>query len=331
MRESRPERQTTSCGGETGPFGSLAGLPARLRRPQVRDLAWTLLSPPLLASTAWPQRHPLAASHWAYEPTCLADWLQALDACSTPLDAWLAQHPTRRLGLYYERLWQFALHQAPGVRLLAANLPIRQGSTTLGELDLLLQDLEGVHHLELAVKLYLGSTGSPGQQPPRWIGPGRHDRLDGKLERLERHQLPLSRSPAARTTFDRLGLGMAELQAGYWLGGYLFYPWPNGCPSPAGANTAHLRGRWLARRDWPEFLASAPAGHWQPLPRHAWLAPARVETADLWPRGVLQAWYAGLESATPAHLLVRLTANEAGEWVEAERIFLVGDSWPLPL
>lgn len=328
MRESRAERQTTSNGGEAGPFGSLADLPARLRQPQVRDLAWTLLSPPLLAATAWPQRHPLAASDWAHNPAGLADWLRALDACSTPLDTWLAQHPTRRLGLYYERLWQFALNQAPGVRLLAANLPIRLGSNTLGELDLLLQDAEGVHHLELAIKLYLGPAGSPEQHPARWIGPGRHDRLDLKLEHLERHQLPLSSSPAARAILNQLGV--ADLQASCWLGGYLFYPWPDGCLPPAGANPAHLRGRWLARRDWPNFLAGASAGCWQPLPRHAWLAPARIETADLWPPAILQDWYAGLAPDAPAQLLARLTADSAGEWLEAERVFLVGDSWPAP-
>ena len=42
-----------------------------------------------------------------------------------------------------ERLWQFALCQAPDIDLLVANLPIRQGSHTLGELDLLLRDRDG--------------------------------------------------------------------------------------------------------------------------------------------------------------------------------------------
>ncbi|CAN1601753.1 protein of unknown function [Pseudomonas mediterranea] len=29
----------------------------------------------------------------------------------------------QRLGLYYERLWQFAVQHAPGIELIAANLP----------------------------------------------------------------------------------------------------------------------------------------------------------------------------------------------------------------
>ncbi|WP_369603937.1 DUF1853 family protein, partial [Klebsiella quasipneumoniae] len=39
--------------------------------------------------------------------------------------------------------------------LLAANLPIRRAGHTLGELDMLIRDRDGVHHLELAIKLYL--------------------------------------------------------------------------------------------------------------------------------------------------------------------------------
>jgi len=327
MRETLPERQTTSNGGVTGPFGSLAGLPAHLRQPRVRDLAWVLLSPPLLETLAGVQRHPLAASGWAQEPGLLADWLQALDACSAPLDSWLEQHPTRRLGIYYERLWQFALSQAPEIRLLAANLPIRQGSSTLGELDLLIEDAEGTHHLELAVKLYLGSAGRSGRSPALWIGPNHSDRLDLKLERLAHHQLPLSSGPAALSALKALGI--AAPRAGCWLGGYLFYPWPDGCPPPARANPLHLRGRWLIRHDWPDFLAGARGGRWQPLPRHAWLAPARIETAELWAPEALEAWYAELGPSAPVQLLARLTRSEDGTWQEAERVFLVDDAWPL--
>ncbi|MFL6534769.1 MAG: DUF1853 family protein, partial [Pseudomonas sp.] len=137
-------------------FPELLDLPRRLRHPEVRDLAWVIIAPPMLIDTPWPQRHPLAGSDWVQQPHRLEHWLRQLDRDSYPLLQCLSQGRTRRLGLYYERLWQFAVQHAPGIEWIAANLPIRREGHTLGELDLLLRDGEGVHHLELAIKLYLG-------------------------------------------------------------------------------------------------------------------------------------------------------------------------------
>ena len=134
------------------PFPSLSALPLQLRTPTVRDLAWVILSPPLLAETQWPHRHPLSGSDWVQQPEALEAFLKQLDQDGSALSDWLARSSTRRLGLYYERLWQFAIQQAPGVELLEANLPIQGEGRTLGELDLLLGDRHGVHHVELAIK-----------------------------------------------------------------------------------------------------------------------------------------------------------------------------------
>ena len=158
------------------PLSLLADLIHQLRHAAVRDLAWVLISPPLLSNPPRPQRHPLSASPWMRSPDLLADWLLTLDRDASSLEHWLAQSSVRRLGLYYERLWQFALHAAPGVEVLAANLPIRDGGHTLGELDLLLRDEQGVHHLELAIKLYLGPERAGGELLSHWLGPGSHDR-----------------------------------------------------------------------------------------------------------------------------------------------------------
>lgn len=308
------------------PFTSLIDLPSQLRQPAVRDLAWVLLSPPLLTQTPWPQRHPLTASDWSQQPDALADWLQSLDADSHALQQWLSQSSIRRLGLYYERLWQFALHAAPGIEVLAANLPIRQQGHTLGELDMLLRDDQGVHHLELAIKLYLGQPHCSGAEPAHWLGPGSHDRLDIKLAHLGQHQLPLSARPEAQHRLTELGI--QQPQAGLWLGGYLFYPWQQPVyAAPQNGNPTHLRGRWLHRADWPGFAMHNP-GHWQPLARHAWLASARIDEEHLWTREQFSQWLAALPSDANAQLLVRLLEGPQRCWLEAERVFLVNDHWP---
>ncbi len=306
------------------PFTALADLPRHFSEPAVRDLAWTLLSPPLLARTPWPQRHPLIASSWATEPGLLADWLQRQDENPHALHEWLSRSSVRRLGLYYERLWQFALHAAPGIEILAANLPIRQGGHTLGELDLLLRDASGVHHVELAIKLYLGR---PPSAPEHWIGPGGRDRLDLKLDHLATHQLPLSGSPQARQALEMLT--RAPIQASMWLGGYLFYPHDRDHPPPTGAEPAHLRGAWLHRRQWPGLQARYPDAHWQPLPRNAWLAPAIRPATQAWSAQDLQAWMDGLAVDAGAQLLVDLQPDGNGAFTERQRIFLVADDWPI--
>lgn len=307
------------------PFTALAALPRHLRQNVVRDLAWVLLSPPLLAQAPWRQRHPLSASGWAAEPPRLARWLEGLDAAPGELENWLSLGSSRRLGLYYERLWQFALARAPGIRLLGANLPVRVAGQTLGELDLLLQDDEGVHHLELAIKLYLGPRHGQGDDASQWLGPGSLDRLDLKLEHLAQHQLPLSSNPECRPLLE--GLGAWPASAELWLGGYLFYPWPGDCTAPLGADGEHLRGRWLRRSEIADFLAQSPEAAWQPLERQSWLAPALCEEADRWPRERLEHWLQELPVDAPARMLVRLE-NDGEHWEERERVFLVSDRWP---
>ncbi|BDM24095.1 MULTISPECIES: DUF1853 family protein [Pseudomonas] len=321
MGETTGQRQT-GYARSMMPFAELHELPRRLRRPAVRDLAWTLLSPALLSAPPCPQRHPLAGSAWVGDPQRLHDWLRALDADDLPLRDWLAKITSRRLGLYYEGLWQFALAQAPGVELLASNLAIRAGGRTLGELDILLRDGEGTHHLELAIKLYLGPTVDDGRDPAHWLGPGCHDRLGSKLAHLAGHQLPMSGDSQSREALAAVGVD--QVQAHLWLGGYLFYPWPGQARPPAGANPQHLRGRWARRSDWH----MAADEHWQPLARHAWLAPARVEADECWTVQRSGDWLKQLDEHAPAQLLVRLEPDDEGAWQEAERLFLVADSWP---
>ncbi len=303
----------------------LAELLPRLAHPEVRDLAWALLSPPLLSDTPAPQRNPLAASRWAERPAELADWLLSHDSQPGALQAWLAQRSVRRLGLYYERLWQFALSQAPDVELLVANLPVREGGRTLGELDLILLDAEGVHHLELAVKFYLGLGNGDRHRHDHWLGPGSHDRLDIKLRHLCERQLQLTSSEPARALLRELTC--REIHSALWLGGYLFQPCAADQALPSGANPQHLGGRWLHYREWPQLAACDTTANWQPLLRGDWLAPARLAPAQRWTAEAVAQWVTEVQHKG-ARLLIRIEPDADGHWSERERLFVVPDGWP---
>lgn len=77
-------------------FPDLLNLPRQLRHPEVRDLAWVILAPPMLSQTPWPQRHPLAGSDWVQAPDQLEHWLRTLDQHSDPLHDDHQHHDQRR-------------------------------------------------------------------------------------------------------------------------------------------------------------------------------------------------------------------------------------------
>ncbi len=229
------------------------------KHPAVRDLAWAGFSPPLLTGALF-QDCGLRTGNWW--PEHLAD----LDRDPESLLEFLGERPAGRLGLYYERLWQYLLTHDPDIELLANNLAVRDQGRTIGEFDCLLWSarLERHIHLELAVKFYLGVTGTG-----RWLGPNVRDRFDLKLDHLIQRQITLSRHPAAQDALKDLGISNCEQRID--LKGYLFAP-SAGIAPPDGFNPASQLHHWLTLSAFQEHKGSA-SEHWHHLPRHRWLGP----------------------------------------------------------
>ncbi|MDR5902016.1 DUF1853 family protein [Halomonas icarae] len=300
--------------------------------PLVRDLAWLLLAPDLIAMP-WPGR-PSREQLGLQDDDRTADWLDQLEAWPRALESQVGDALQGRMGLYHERLWQFLLDTAPGTELLAHNLPILDGKLTLGELDLLYRchAEASITHLEVAIKFYLGLVESPGDEyaQARWIGPGGADSLAGKREHLHRHQLRMTERPetlaAIKATLaqpgDR-GEALPSLTSRVAMPGVLFTPWHHPLPPPREATQDHLRGLWLHWRDWHRFRDGLPRGtrgtrllkpHWLALPRPEHLQPLRELEARL-----------VVYFRTPAPpLQIALWHPEAG-W---RRLFIVADDWP---
>ncbi|KXS38396.1 MAG: hypothetical protein AWU55_1613 [Halomonadaceae bacterium T82-2] len=300
---------------------------ARLRHPVVRDLAWLLQAPDLL-DTPYPGR-PGLDELALDDPDRRQAWLRELEQRPGDLERAVAHRLGGRLGLYHEALWHFLIARAPGTRLLAANLSIRDArGVTLGELDLLYRRRGDatVVHLELAIKYYLGLEAGPGDDtaPARWIGPGCADSLAIKSRRALTHQLTMSRRPEAR---ERLAAySDAPVEQRLALLGILFRPavmHGGALPLPRGTTAGALIGEWLPLSAWPRYtgrLIAPVCGAFLDKPH--WLAPP--PTDQLMPLGALtDALLARFRARrTPCQLALR----DAGGG--HRRVFVVPDGWP---
>ncbi|GHE22764.1 DUF1853 family protein [Halomonas urumqiensis] len=300
--------------------------------PLVRDLAWVLLAPDLIAlpSCHRPTRQELGLA----DDTRLREWLADIEANPAPLESHIGDALVGRMGLYHERLWQFLLNAAPGTQLLAHNLRILRDRLTLGEFDLIYQkrDSDTTIHLEVAIKFYLGLPVGPrgDTDQARWIGPGGADSLANKREHLYQRQLRLSEQPEARDTLRRLVHGDAgvseealRITRRLAMPGVLFYPLHGAFPAPHEATRDHLKGRWLHWSDWPRLRDAIAPGtqgrwlrkpHWLALPRKEWLSPLRDIEAQL-----------AEHFTTPASPIQLALHHPTQGW---QRLFVVADDWP---
>jgi hypothetical protein len=295
----------------------------------VRDLAWSLLSPPLLSEQlcSWPTL--------LQEKEEIRDWLRQQAAAPTSLETHLSERPTRRLGLYFESLWSFFLRHYEGVELLAENLQIHRQKRTLGEFDYVYRERRSQRlvHMELAVKFYLGVPTAEQQSPSpwhQWIGPSCRDRFDLKLNKLLTRQTRLAEIPEGREALDSLGVRGEEVQM--WVGGVLFQPSPSlfaDFPLPVDTWPLLQTGYWTR---WSDFVASfdefPDTWRWELLERLRWLAPPS-HPASHSPGSLPSALWELLDKwKQPVQVMAM--KEQGGRWWEAQRWFVTPDSWPDP-
>lgn len=278
------------------------------KQPLVRQLAWACFSPPLIADFSNLADKVTAPAFELHEDRYRQ--LMALDADPSPLEHYLAENcRSQRLGLVFESLWHFFLLNDPETELIAHNLPIRDGGTTLGEFDVLYccRRRQRTIHLELAVKYFMANAqpAKDGNAFSYWLGPNSRDRLDIKWQRMLSHQLALVNTPAAQSALNELGVSGVEQEVA--IKGWLFHN-RNATVMHSSINPAHQRGLW-----WPrsQFFDKENLADWHYLVKPQWLADE--ETATKIDDAVLE-----LSKNRPVMLI-----NTAGE-----RMMLTPDHWP---
>jgi uncharacterized protein len=282
--------------------------------PAVRDLAWSLGSPPLLvrrdSGVYWPDDAWFRDIHSGFH-----EHLLQLDQAPEPLLDTLARRTDRRLGRYFETLWHYWLAHNPRYRLLHANLPVRAGGRTLGEFDLIVADRHSgkTLHWEMALKFYLGQPDTA--QAANWWGPARRDRLDLKTGHLLQHQLRLSEQPQAQALLSSHGIHIDEK----WviMKGRLFYPAGTTCHAAPGSGPTHLRGTWLHGGE----LAGLGPAHWLLLEKAQWLAPLLPPPSGLLDTGEFVDWWRNGNNRQPVCVAGFADGGETG------RSFVVPGDW----
>lgn len=275
----------------------------RLTSAPVRDLAALLTAPPLWDSGCeLDVRTLLGEGGFRY--------LLALDAAPAPLSDWLSARPTDRLGLYAENLLAFWLAHAPHSRLLAHNLPVFSGSRMAGALDFV-AELSGIlYHIELAAKYYGDSQG----RPENMAGLNRTDRFLAKQYKIEQ-QLALSGSLNGQAALAQIDVAERGIRRATVLRGNWFTA--KGSLPPHRSYPRHAWCGLLLERadDWRQF---DPDTRFYPLPRTAYLAPARVAREETVGRG---------EAAAGANgLYAPVSPRPDGFWHETRRVMWF--QWP---
>ena len=109
-----------------------------------------------------------------------------------------------RLGKRVERFISHELQHNSSIKILAENIQIQNGKTTVGEIDFIIQQNNTPIHLEVMFKFYLYDATVGETELEHWIGPNRKDSLVEKLTKLKEKQFPLLYHNCAKSKFDTI-------------------------------------------------------------------------------------------------------------------------------
>lgn len=128
-----------------------------------------------------------------------------------------------RLGKLVEQFVSFELEQDKTIQIIKSNIQVFNDQVTVGEIDLLINNLETCVHLEIVYKFYLYDPSLP-DELHRWVGPNRKDSLVYKLAKLREKQLPLLYHPVTADILNELNLTSDKFMQQLYFKAQLFLP-----------------------------------------------------------------------------------------------------------
>jgi uncharacterized protein len=129
-----------------------------------------------------------------------------------------------RLGKRVEQFVISEIQQHNTINILIENAQIQNGKTTVGELDILIEQHKKPIHLEVIYKFYLYDASVGKTELDHWIGPNRKDSLIAKLTKLKEKQLPLLYNPFTKPLLNKLNLTAETVKQLVLFKAQLFVP-----------------------------------------------------------------------------------------------------------
>ena len=307
------------------------------KHQSVRDLAWVVLSPPLVSSASQSCHWPNADWYQrAYKES--SSWLGELDMDPSELEALLDSQNDRRLGKYFETLWFYWFSKNPRYEVIENNLQIIIDGETLGEMDFIVLDkvTDKLVHWEVAVKFYLGLGDT--REMCNWHGPNYRDRLDLKVNHLRQRQSMLSKDRRVEKWLQQKGLFID--QCAVILKGRLYYPWgdvpekvvlaaaqlktgdlPRGLKSPVHSAPNHLFSWWFKESEFADVFGNKQ--RFAPLVKQGWMENiSTLLTDEFFTKSDIFKTVSDNELRLPLQVQVR------NPYHSKDRVFIVSDRWP---
>ncbi len=305
----------------------------KYRNQIVRDLAWVIFSPVLLANIPSENFRFDDGSVLTAGNKNINNFLQSLDDNPLKLKDYISAGNSKLIGKYFENLVKFWLAYGNGsYKLVSSNLQINSGGRTIGEFDFLLHNLNRNNfiHLEVAGKFYLAYRNV--NVWSNFIGPNGIDNLNDKLEKLQKEQMLLSSNQIAANALRALGIN-GRLEKIILLKGYIFYNYKyfycKNYTHPVYANENHLKGWWIRFNEINEFFKKLNS-KWLIIERKNWVSRAynpasekTVTSAEL--VEILQKYF---ENNSYPVLVAQLGISRRGIMYETSRGFIVSNQWP---
>lgn len=154
------------------------------------------------------------------------------------------------LGKRMEAFFHYYIQHFSDYHILAHNVQIQGTSATAGEIDFLLEQKSTaeVIHIELVYKVYLYQPCIQ-DELDRWIGPNKQDTLVRKLNRLQKHQLPMLQATPTKTLLENLGISKKTIRQYVSFKAQLFLPknFENAIPL---INRSCIMGFWIKHEEF---------------------------------------------------------------------------------